>query len=192
MLYETLWGREKKITQKKKSERNEICRRRRGDSGQREDVWPFLLRQSIYKLTTQCAFKSYKVNKKNHHCVREQVSPGRKSDATPVDQGEWMEYEEGPEGEWTRRKKNIFIITHTVLVIVAQSPTVVLLKDTAAAALSSGHSHTSAAFDIPPSLKHTWANCHHLWPHPKLTKVCWYWSVWFSPLSFTIAAVCSH
>lgn len=185
-------GEKKKITQKKKSERNEICRRRRGDSGQREDVWPFLLRQSIYKLTTQCAFKSYKVNKKNHHCVREQVSPGRKSDATPVDQGEWMEYEEGPEGEWTRRKKNIFIITHTVLVIVAQSPTVVLLKDTAAAALSSGHSHTSAAFDIPPSLKHTWANCHHLWPHPKLTKVCWYWSVWFSPLSFTIAAVCSH
>lgn len=31
----------------------------------------------------------------------------------------------------------------------------------------------------------------HLWPHPKLTKVCWYWSVRSSALSFTIAAISS-
>lgn len=122
------------------------------------------------------------------------------SDATPVDQGEWMESREeywaATRGRAARKRLKAASKDCSLEFMCRNIRE--KKREKQSPAVRAGHSWTtsSCASILQPN-GHLWKHApthdgeRHLWPHPKLTKVCWYWSVRFSALSFTIAAISS-
>lgn len=81
------------------------------------------------------------------------------------------------------KEKNRYLIWFCIEMLdtgAAHSPAI-LIQDTA---------EQAPAAPVLQSNKHPWKPSTRLKPRSvKLTKVCWYWSVLFSALSFTIAAI---